>query len=56
MPSGGDTCHLFAEGYTPSSLLHCTHLEEGGSAEGEGSVDWFVRMVLIKGLLISLCC
>ena len=42
--SGGDSCHLFTEGDTPSSLLHCSH-----HLEWVGSVDEVVRMVLIKG-------
>ena len=28
-PSGGDSCHQFTEGDTPSSLLHCSHHLEG---------------------------
>ena len=47
--SGGDSCHQFTEEDTPSSLLYCSHhLEEGRSVDwrGEGSLDWFVRMVL----------
>ena len=45
--SGGDSCHQFTEGNTPSSLLYCSH-----DLEGEGSVDWFVRMVLVKVMLL----
>ena len=48
-PSGGDSCHQLTEGDTPSSLSTAVIWREEG-----GSVDWFVWMVLIEGLLITL--
>ena len=44
-PSGGDSCHQFTEGDTPSSLLYCSHHLEGvGSVDRRGQeVGWYIR-------------
>ena len=41
VPGGSDSCHLFTEGHTPSSLLYCSHHLEGG---GGGTGSMVLRM------------
>ena len=42
-PSGGDSCHQFTEGNTPSSLLYCTHDLEGGGVSRLVCEDGFTE-------------